>query len=114
MRQIPSKEQVLEAAERCPQTKEALKILFPDDFEAELWCKVGTVLQSNHGAKVMLVRLSPYELNMIDLADRNRWFLSWKEGPRRGETYCLPLDHIEQEKYNWKPICGTIRIERHK
>jgi len=32
-RTIPSKDQVLEAATSCPQTKEALQILFPQDFE---------------------------------------------------------------------------------
>jgi hypothetical protein len=37
-RTIPTKEQVLEAAKRCPQTKEALEILFPEDFkEAFNW-----------------------------------------------------------------------------
>ena len=35
MRTIPTKTQVLEAAERCPQTKKALEILFPQDFEEE-------------------------------------------------------------------------------
>ena len=35
MRTIPTKEQVLEAAKRCPQTKEALEILFPEDFKVE-------------------------------------------------------------------------------
>jgi hypothetical protein len=34
-RTIPSKEQVLKAAASCSQTKEALKILFPQDFEGE-------------------------------------------------------------------------------
>lgn len=34
-RQIPSKEQVLHAAKECPQTKQALEILFPDDFKPE-------------------------------------------------------------------------------
>jgi hypothetical protein len=39
-RTIPSKEQVLKAAASCPQTKEALKILFPQDFEEEFdWGK---------------------------------------------------------------------------
>ena len=33
MRTIPTKEQVLQAAKRCPQTKEALEILFPEDFK---------------------------------------------------------------------------------
>jgi hypothetical protein len=31
-RAIPTKLQVLEAAERCPQSKETLQILFPEDF----------------------------------------------------------------------------------
>ena len=35
MRTIPTKEQVLEAAEKYPQTKEALEILFPEDFKSE-------------------------------------------------------------------------------
>lgn len=35
MRTTPTKEQVLEAAESCPQTKKALKILFPEDFKLE-------------------------------------------------------------------------------
>jgi hypothetical protein len=34
-RTIPTKEQVLEAAKKCPQTKEALMILFPEDFREE-------------------------------------------------------------------------------
>jgi len=34
-RTIPSKDQVLKAATSCPQTKEALEILFPQDFEPE-------------------------------------------------------------------------------
>lgn len=34
-RTVPSKDQVLEAAASCPQTKEALKILFPQDFKDE-------------------------------------------------------------------------------
>lgn len=34
-RTIPTKEQVLEAARRYPQTKNALEILFPQDFEEE-------------------------------------------------------------------------------
>jgi hypothetical protein len=34
-RTIPSKEQVLKAAASCSQTKEVLKILFPQDFEGE-------------------------------------------------------------------------------
>lgn len=37
IRTIPTKEQVLEAAKKCPQTKEALKILFPEDFEADIF-----------------------------------------------------------------------------
>lgn len=32
IRTIPTKEQVLEAAKRCPQAKAALEILFPEDF----------------------------------------------------------------------------------
>lgn len=35
MRTIPTKEQVLEVAKRCPQTKKALEILFPEDFKRE-------------------------------------------------------------------------------
>jgi hypothetical protein len=35
MRTIPTKEQVLKAAQDCPQTKDALKILFPEDFKAQ-------------------------------------------------------------------------------
>lgn len=34
-RTVPTKEQVLKAASECPQTKEALKILFPQDFQQE-------------------------------------------------------------------------------
>jgi len=35
MRKLPTKSQVLEAAKRCPQAKEALETLFPGDFEEE-------------------------------------------------------------------------------
>jgi hypothetical protein len=34
-RTIPTKDQVLKAATSCPQTKETLKILFPEDFKKE-------------------------------------------------------------------------------
>jgi hypothetical protein len=34
-RRLPTKEQILEAAKKCPQAKEALMILFPADFNGD-------------------------------------------------------------------------------
>lgn len=66
-RTIPTKEQVLEAAEQCPQTREALEILFPNDFaEKELDCQeltTGEILLLEDTTPVIVFAGSPVKNN---------------------------------------------------
>ena len=41
---LPSKDQILKAADKCPQAKDALKELFPEAFESE-WKNVSSEIE---------------------------------------------------------------------
>jgi len=47
-RNVPTKEQVLEAAKKCPEVKETLEILFPEDFKGNLKVQQGLICCSGN------------------------------------------------------------------